>query len=339
MASNPDWTVIGAGLAGSLTCLELVRRQQKVRWISDSNRPASSQIAAGMYNPITGKRFAKTWQVDVLQPFMETYYRELEQETGLRFLFPQPVIKLFTDAEEQGRWEARKDDADFQRLARPLNPELHPAGIRNLGLGGFLVPSAGSVRVPNLLEAVRGKLAETVDIQNQSYAPNRDLSGPVIHCTGWHGMENPHFQHIPFRHAHGDLLTILAPGLGETYIVNSGVYILPLGENRFRVGATYDWDRLNPNPTDDGRIELESRLNELLDTPYEVIGHSAGIRPATKRRTPILGRLPDHPEQLVFNGLGSKGVLLAPYYARHLVEHILNGKALDRDVDLLTHLK
>lgn len=339
MTRSPTWTVIGAGLAGTLTCLELVRRRQRVQWIHEPDRPAASTVAAGMYNPITGRRFAKTWQVDILQPFMERYYKSLEQETGTRFLFPQPVMKLFTAPGERDRWEARNEDPDFKKLARNLSGILHPAGVRDVGLGGFIVPRAGSLRVTTLLKALRRKLAAEVDMIEETVSPERSLAGNVIHCTGWRSTEHPLLHGLPFRHAHGDLLTIEAPGLEDTYILNAGVYILPLGGDRFKVGSTYDWDRLNPAPTEHGRKELEDRLDELLHIPYRVLDHSAGIRPATKRRTPILGRLPHRTDQIIFNGLGSKGVLLAPYYAQHLVEHLLDDRPLDREVDILTHLR
>lgn len=339
MNPTSSFSVIGGGIAGTLTCLELVRRNQSVRWYIDPGRPACSTIAAGMYNPITGKRFAKTWQVDVLQPFMESRYREIEDLTGTHFLYPQPVMKLFTDADEHGRWEARKDDEDFQRLAFPLETSDRPSGVRDLGFGGFIVRNAGSIRVSQLLNTLSDYLFTHVQVVHESYKTEQNPDTPVIHCEGWYGSKNPLMKEIPFRHAHGDVLTIRAPELGESHILNTGVYILPLGERQFRVGATYDWNRTDPSPTENGRKEMEARLHELLDVPFEVIDHAAGIRPATKRRTPVLGRLPDQPNHIVFNGLGSKGVLLAPYYARQLVEHLLDGKPLDREVNILTHLK
>ena len=332
------WTVVGAGLAGSLICLELVRRKQSVRWIMDKDRPACSNIAAGMYNPITGKRFAKTWQTDVLQPFMESYYQEIEQQTCTRFLYPQPVMKLFTDSDERERWDARKEDVDFRRLAKPLDAGRRPAGLRDLGYGGFIIPNAGSVRVSTLLEAVKKTLTPYVDIIHGLWTPEMSMGRACIHCNGWRWVENTLLNHIPLRHAHGDVLTIKATGLGDTHIVNAGIYILPLKRDQFRVGATYDWNRLSPEPTQEGRSLLERRLEELLETSYQVTEHSAGIRPTTKRRTPVLGRLPNNPNHIVFNGLGSKGVLLAPYYARQLAEHLLDHSPLDHEVDIQTHL-
>lgn len=335
---RPQWTVVGAGIAGTLSCLELIRREQTVRWIIDSDRPACSKVAAGMYNPITGKRFAKTWQVDVLQPFMETYYRKLEELTGTHFLFPKPVMKLFTDPDERGRWEARKDNDEFQRLAKPLEPDGRPDGVRDLGYGGFIVPNAGSVRVATMLEAAKSYLDSRLEIIYGTFEEHSPIDGDIIHCNGWRGVDNPLLNDIPLRHAHGDVLTIESAKLGDSHILNTGVYILPLGQDIFRVGATYNWNRLDPGPTEEGRKELTGQLDEILDVPYAVIDHGAGIRPATKRRTPVLGRVPEQPKHIVFNGLGSKGVLLAPYYTRQLIEHLLDDKPLDRDVDITTHI-
>lgn len=334
---TPDWTVIGGGLAGTLLVRELARRGCRIRWIDDPQRPAATRVAAGMYNPITGKRFAKTWQVDRLQPFMETYYRDLERELDCRLMYPCPALKLFRDEDEKVRWLDRKDEPRFADLAAPLPEPFHPPGIQTSDLGGFVVPSAGFVRADRLIQAFRDHCPASVERQEGVHTPDVDDSSRV-YCTGWHALHHPGTRNLPFRHAHGDVLTIEAEGLCEDYILNCGFYVLPLGNGVFRVGATYDWNRLDPAPTEQGREQLLDLLRPWITVPYKVMAHEAGIRCTTVRRTPILGELPDTPGRYIFNGLGSKGILSAPYYAVHLADHLTRNTPLDRDIDIRTHI-
>jgi glycine/D-amino acid oxidase-like deaminating enzyme len=64
-----------------------------------------------------------------------------------------------------------------------------------------------------------------------------------------------------------------------------------------------------------------------------------GIRPSTRDRLPVMGRHPDHPQIALFNGFGSKGATWAPPLAEHFASHLLNGDALDEEIDLLRFAK
>jgi glycine/D-amino acid oxidase-like deaminating enzyme len=114
-------------------------------------------------------------------------------------------------------------------------------------------------------------------------------------------------------------------------MVHRGVFVLPLGNDLFRVGATFKWDDVFAGPTDQARAWLLERLQALVQSPVEVVEHTAGVRPAARDRRPLLGIT--GAAQAVFNGLGSRGVLLAPWCAQHLAAHLLDGAVLDPEVD------
>ena len=99
-------------------------------------------------------------------------------------------------------------------------------------------------------------------------------------------------------------------------------------------GATYSWDRLDDEPTDAGRAELTSKLRELIRLPFEVVGHTAGVRPIVTGRKPVIGWHPTTPGLAVFNGLSSKGSLTAPYFADMLAAHLCDGTPIDPEVDV-----
>jgi glycine oxidase len=117
-------------------------------------------------------------------------------------------------------------------------------------------------------------------------------------------------------------------------ILNRNGFVLPLGEKLYRVGATYAWKEINNFPTSEGFEQLIAIADNMLNIPFEVLEHDAGVRPASNDRRPVLGKHPLHDQLVVFNGLGSKGVLLAPYFAQHLAAHLYENHALMPEVDM-----
>ncbi len=95
--------------------------------------------------------------------------------------------------------------------------------------------------------------------------------------------------------------------------------MVSIGEGLFKVGATYEWNDLSEKPSEKGRQFLIEKLNELLDTEYEIVNHITGIRPTTKDRRAIVGEHPEHKGMYILNGLGTKGVMQAPYLAKELI--------------------
>ena len=156
----------------------------------------------------------------------------------------------------------------------------------------------------------------------------------LIFCEGYRAAQNPFWKHLPFLPSKGEVLTIRSQQLHLDHILNKTISILPIGEHLFKVGSTYSWDELNDTPTEKEKANLLQQLGKIIKVPYEVIGHRAAIRPTVKDRRPFIGF---HPEQLqvgIFNGLGTKGVLLAPYFANHFADHLLEKTELMKEVDV-----
>ena len=103
--------------------------------------------------------------------------------------------------------------------------------------------------------------------------------------------------------------------MAEERVVHRGIWLAPLGDEVFRVGSTYTWEPLDTRPTPEGRAVIESKLRDFLKVPYKILDHQAAVRPVIDAGYPVLGRHPEHPRLAYFNGLGSKGSLLAPFFA------------------------
>jgi glycine oxidase len=156
----------------------------------------------------------------------------------------------------------------------------------------------------------------------------------IIFAEGFGIHSNPFFNYLPLDGTKGELFIIKAPGLSLDVIVNTSVFILPLGDHLFKVGATYNWKDKTDLPTDEGKQELIDRIKEIIICDFEIISHFAGVRPTVKDRRPLVGTHQIHNSIHVLNGLGTRGVMLGPAMAKALFESIEYKIPLDKEIDI-----
>lgn len=335
-----DYLILGHGIAGATLAWELRRRGRSVL-VLDTPRPDSaSNVAAGLMNPVAGKRFALAWRADELLTAAGTLYRELEQHFGQQFLVEVPIWKLFSSVAEQNTMLARSADQpwrDFVEEAGLALPQV--PGVRD-EFGGLRIRRGGYVRLRELLAALTAEGLENGWLQHETFDWAHlvsDASGvayagrvrarQLVCCEGAAAVHNPYFQWLPITPNQGEVLDIDCAGLAEGQVLNKGAYVVPLGNGQFRVGATYRWPPFAEGTTPEARAELAQRLAATTDLPFVVREQRAGVRPAVRDRKPLLGRHPDVPVISICNGFGSKGVMLAPRLAVLLADHLENPEA------------
>jgi glycine/D-amino acid oxidase-like deaminating enzyme len=145
---------------------------------------------------------------------------------------------------------------------------------------------------------------------------------------------NPYFNNLPLDGTKGELFIIKAPSLDLDVIMNTSVFILPLGNDEYKVGATYNWKDKTDTPTEEGKTELIDKIKEILNCDFEIIQHFAGVRPTVKDRRPLVGTHTSHKSIHILNGLGTRGVMLGPAMAKALFENIEYQKPLDKTIDI-----
>jgi glycine oxidase len=347
--NNPtavDYLIVGQGLAGSAIALQLIRAGKKVLVLDDPAKNFSSRIAAGLFNPVTGQNAVKTWKADVLFPYLHQFYRDIEKLTGSVFFSPKTLYRPFASVREQNEWMGKSAEETYQPFVdqvlttSPLSDAVHDPH------GGLMLKQCGTLDTQRYLQAVRGYIAAnalfedgTFDISLMSEASDhvvydRWRAGKIIFCQGEKNHENPWFKGLPIRPLKGETMTIKTPW-EKDFIINRGVYMVPGSvPGMFRVGSTYKFNDHSSGITVEGRNELEGKLKELYRLRYEVIDQNWGIRPTTVDRRPILGCHPKSEKLVIFNGLGSKGVSLAPYFSEVLFRWLENTGTLPRDVDV-----
>ena len=159
-------------------------------------------------------------------------------------------------------------------------------------------------------------------------------AGTLILCRGFDATADPWFGSIAFKAAKGEILTVRIPGLAEERVIHRGIWLAPVGDEVFRVGSTYTWEPLDSFPTAEGRLAIEAKLREFLRLPYEILDHQAAVRPVIDAGFPVIGRHPAFPPLAYFNGLGSKGSLLAPFFANQLATHLCDGGEIEPQVNV-----
>lgn len=340
-----DFLIVGQGIAGSVLAFTLWKRGATVRVVADE-RPTSTAVAAGLYNPITGRKLVKTWNAEVLFPFLEQFYQSLEAEIGVKVLHPCHIYRPFRNAHEQAAYLKQCSEPDVAPFV-DVHPDNSPFEhwVHN-PLGGIQTTSSGWLNTQLFLQKVRTWLieknlfvSETFDYQDLSINDTQltwknEPYGKVIFCEGVSGAHNPWFGWLPFSPVKGELLQLEIKGIDTHHVVNQGVWLLPVGEGVFKLGATYEWDDLSWQPSAKARDYLLSKVQPWLKVPFDIKAQLAGVRPATADRRPFVGLHPIHKSMGIFNGFGSKGVSLTPYLAASFVDLLESQKELDPEVNI-----
>jgi glycine oxidase len=348
MEKRTDYIIAGQGIAGTVLAYTLLKKGRTVRIIDDPSLSKASKVAAGLYNPVVFKRLVKSWMADELISFMDQFYKATEKELNEKFYHKKTIVKLFAEENEKSFWQKKTNEEVGKYLSKEINNDFLSDIIRNTN-GASEVFNAGNLDTHLFLDTFRNYFREKdliheekCDYEKIEFSGNgiayKDLkSSRLIFCEGFRSVENPYFSWLPFKLTKGEVITIrLEKGHSIPYdkVINKGVFILPLTENTYKVGATYEWQDLTERETVKGKAELVSKLEKVLKVPFEIIRQEAGIRPTVNDRRPLLGIHPEHSALGVFNGMGTKAVMLAPYFADHFVQFLEEGKALNKEVDI-----
>lgn len=339
-----EYLVIGCGLAGIALCEELEARGRSYQVISDRSQQAS-RVAGGLYNPIILKRFSLAWQADRQMKQSIPLYRHLERKLGVRLDYELAVHRIFSEEAEKNRWfEALEDPRKAAYMTDRIEYLDHPQIGNPFGCG--YMKGTGRVDTRKLLDAYQVHLRTRNLLREESFR-YRELSigeqsvgyggtdfGHVVFCEGYGLKNNPFFNYLPLVGTKGELLVVRIPGFKWQSILKSSVFAIPLGGERYRLGATYKWKDKTSLPTDSSRREIEEKAGKFIKAPWEVEEHSAGVRPTVTDRRPLLGTHPRFDRLHVFNGLGSRGVLMAPFLSGPLLDQIEKGIPLDIEVDI-----
>ncbi|MGC6459002.1 MAG: NAD(P)/FAD-dependent oxidoreductase [Akkermansiaceae bacterium] len=288
--------IIGFGMAGACVGLQLQRAGHPVR-VVDDGKQGSTGVAAGLINPVAGRNFQPSWEVEEAWAIAEPFYRSLDQD-----LFHEvPILRL---------WRDDKDRAKFERKR-----EVVERWIERVDDAGVTWRGGGWLDCPRFLE-----VAKRTFLENGGEWGESGEADEKVWCCGAAGLLRKDFDGVEHRCAKGEILTVRIPGWGEEKILNRNGWIIPLGDDLYRVGASYEWEHLNSIPTEAGRARVEEILGTFTDRNFEIVDHVAGVRPIISRSIPVILHQKDR--GWMVNGLGSKGSIYAPRVGLEMVERL-----------------
>ena len=344
MDRSVDYIIVGLGLAG-IAFAEELKRQGKTFVVYEDSSQTSSLVAGGMYNPVILKRFTPVWnakeQLDTAIPF----YLSLEKKLKAPFDQPLDIYRTFKSIEEQNNWFIASDKPALQEYMHPELAKLEAKHVVAPYHAGR-VTHTGRVRVRELVSAYRRYLKNEGQLVEETFRHDRVITwdthieyknrraGRIVFCEGNGLKANPFFNKLPLNGTKGELLTIHAPDLKLDVVVKSAVFVLPLGDDLYKVGATFNWSDKTNIPTSEGRRELEDKLKKVISCDYDIVAHEAGVRPTTGDRRPLLGVHKDNHRLALLNGLGTRGVMIAPLMAKKLYQYLENNQDLDKEIDI-----
>ncbi len=278
-------------------------------------------VGAGLVNPITGQRWVKSWR------YGEFLTRSLDQFAAIEAALSVPLVsrfrlqRRFSDDREAGLVRDKHSRGEFGDFVTCIDKSC-----------AWIEP-VFRVDLKRLVEGLRARWKTQGRLREAPFGA-RASETLTVWCVGAAELGSGRFDFVPWRASKGEILEVSAPLLDPGRLVHDGHWILPLGQGRAKIGATFVPDVLDPTITSEGRARLAETARRQWGDDYRVEKQECGIRLGTQDKRPVAGSHPENPFVGVLNGLGAKGALYGPELARQWVDHCVTARAFDPEVDV-----
>jgi glycine/D-amino acid oxidase-like deaminating enzyme len=340
-----DYIIVGQGVAGTFLSWQLLQAGKTVLVIDEAKPFTASKVASGVINPVTGRRIVRTWMIETLLPFALDAYTTLGKQLGVNLIQQANILDFHPTPQMMLAFKERLPiESDYLRV--PTNEATYQQYFNvTFGIGEinpcYLVDLRTMIEAwRNYLQSQNALLAEPFDItQLIHHSPftihYKDVTATaIIFADGATGSDNPYFSLLPYAKNKGQAILAEIPGLPRTNIYKQGITLVPWQDNLWWIGSTYEWDFTDLEPSADFRNKVESQLKNWLKLPYKIVDHIASERPANLERRPFVGMHPVHTNIGVFNGMGTKGCSLAPYFAKQLTDYLVHQAPINPLADI-----
>jgi len=349
-----DYIVVGLGIGGLTFCEQLIKNN-KTFIVFDSGKYTSTLVSAGVINPVVLKRFTPVWNAKEHIYSSIKFYNALSEKLKIPLLTNTPMLRIFKSIEEQNNWMVASDKKELSDF---LQPEIVKNENKNINapFGFGKVKSTGKINPIQLIHLYKEYLLKSNLFRNENFDYKslkeennqiyyKDLiANKIVFSEGYSAKDNPFFpQNIKEKKEQliiknkGEYIIIKAPDLKLEAMLKTSLFIIPLGNGLYKVGATYDREDDSIEITKNAKTEMVLKLTKIINCPFEVVDQVAGIRPTTRDRRPFLGTLNNSDQIIFFNGLGTRGITSAPSLAELLYNHIENGVTLPKEVAIKRH--
>lgn len=346
-----DYILVGLGIAG-LCFAETLLQQGKTFLVIEDGEKGATTTSGGVLNPTVLKRFTAAWNAqqffDKAIPFYDAIAERLEKQV----LNPIGIQRIINSIEEQNDWVVASDKKELtaflsSEIQKNTNPSVKAGlGLGNVKGGALLHPAELIERYRAYLQQNKLLVSENFDYDSLETAETTNTykkytAEQIVFAQGAKVRENPFFNlsvspegSRVFVGNKGEYVIFKAPNLQLTTILKGPVMIIPLGNDLYKVGASYGRDDFSEGTTNKAKEEIVSKLKKMISCNFEVVDQVSGIRPTVKDRKPLLGNFLDHPKLYFLSGLGTRGLSMAPLLSEWLYDYIEKNEELPREVDL-----
>ena len=332
--------IIGGGVAGCSLAWQLTKKGARVQLL-DKKENHSSFVAAGMINPIVFRRVNLSWRVDEMLPYARSFYAEIEETAQQSFCTPLLIRRFFAAEQERNYWNKKQDLPEFQNYLTHHSDFDFPVPNSNANWGSAMVKKGFRVDALKFMKAFHRHLITDKILEYTMFNPGEFNSeeltyqskqyDSVVFCCGSENDTLSYFEKVNIEHTKGQIITIESDEINEKETWNQKGFILPIGNKKFKVGATIEREIRDVNTTPEALNELTGVIKNLTQGSFKLIKQVAGIRPTVYDRRPVMGEHPDKKGIYIFNGLGTKGYLLAPLLSFEMADHILYKAKLNKE--------
>lgn len=336
--------IIGQGISGTWLSYYLQKAKKSFLIIDNNQSNSASRVAAGIINPVTGRRIVKTWMIDEVLQFIVPAYNELGNELGINAIEQKSLIDFHPTPQMKIAFDERlKENADFLFQSADQNQYTDRF---NYDFGYGKVDPCYVVNLKEILPAWRNRLIagnqlleDDFDIhqlqQTNSSISYKDIQAEkIIFCDGIGSIQHSFFKNLPFAPNKGEALLIEANDIVSDHIFKKGMILTHVENNIYWIGSNYLWNFEDDQPTEQFRKQTETLLNNWLKIPFNILYHKASVRPANIERRPFVGFHPAYKNIGILNGMGTKGCSLAPYFAKQFVDHLAHETGILPEADI-----
>lgn len=334
--------IVGQGIAGTTLAFRCLQEGMIPKIVDYGMDYSASHVAVGLVNPISLKRVTPVWKVEECLASLSEFYTYIYNVLGEDYFIRETIYKVLKTQADINTWMERVDLPVYSNYMRNPIANIEGTTIEGLALGP--VDGGGWVLTKDFLQASRqffisnGHLIEekfdltSLKLNSGSVDYGGEQYDYIVDCSGHAFVFAEYFPGVRIAGNKGEVMTILPVSEPKHKIYSSSYFLLKTLGKEYKLGATYSRDITNALPSEIGRLELTQGLKKFFKSDFKELEITAGIRPTVADRKPLIGQSPMDSRVIMFNGLGSRGYLTAPYLSELLLRSITFSDQIPMEV-------
>ena len=341
-----DYIIVGQGVAGSCMAMKLIK-EKKSFIVIDHHFHNASSIAGGIFNPVVLKRFSIVWNASKQIERLKEVFTDFENLLHKKYIYNFPVYRIFNDEQEKKTWlkkaNSHPDLIDYLSID---TEQLNNFSSIDSPIGSGEVLHTGRIDLMNIIKDFKDYLQSNdlfikeefdfnlLKLQDNKASYKNIEADRIIFAEGFNILNNPYFKNLPIIGVKGEVLKVKTNAILPDAVVKGKEFLMPLENNEFFVGATYDRDHVNYDNTIEAKEYLTTGVKQFLKSDIEVVEQHASIRPTVVDRRPIIGEHPEFKQLVCLNGMGTRGTMLAPVMVDDLYNFLELNEPIDKEADI-----